>query len=462
MKVDLLLRGGSVVTPAGVTEATVAVSGERISAIFAAGAELPEAAEIIDCTGKVVMPGLVDPHVHLGGGAPYDQICETESVSAAIGGATTLLQYRLSRTSFLDTFPDEKRIASEKLAVDTGFHFIISNADQVLEIPEYAEKFGVTTYKHYMGGYPAGNPIGLEMVSDAVLYESMLAIRDLGPYAYCMVHCEDDSLVLHLTEQIRAREGESTLADFAATRPPFVEEQDILRAIWLAELTDCPLYIVHTTIGAALEPAAASRRRGNSVILETCPHYLGLTIDDERLTSQGPGVGKVSPPLRTRVDQDSLWHGLSKGDIATVGTDHVPIRKTGAALWEERPGFAGLAVALPVMITLGVLEDRIDLVTLSRLMSEAPAKLFGYYPRKGAIQPGSDADLVVVDMESEQVVGTDVTQSDYTSAFEGMTLKGWPIVTVRRGEVLFRGGQYLGTPGTGRILSPNNQRPGPL
>lgn len=457
MNVDLLLTGGSVVTPGRVIPASVAVSGEQIVGLFATGVELPAATEMIDCSGKVVYPGIVDPHVHLGGRAPYDQICESESVSAAIGGATTLLQYRLSRSTFFDTFPEERRIAKEKLSVDTGFHFIISNADQVLEIPGYAAEFGVATFKHYMGGYPAGNPIGLEMVSDAILYESMQRIRQLGPHAYCMVHCEDDSLVLHLTEQVKSRgDVEYTLADYEATRPGFVEEQDILRAIWLAELTDCPLYIVHTTVGAALEPAAASRRRGNNVVLEVCPHHLMLSTDDERLASQGPGIGKVSPPLRGDEDREALWQGVATRQIDLVGTDHVPITKTGAALWEERPGFAGLAVSLPAMLTKGVLEGRIGLPDVARLMSENPARLFGYYPRKGAILPGSDADLVVVDMDLEQVVGPEVTKSEYTSAFDGLALKGWPIVTVRRGEVLFRDGEYLGSPGTGRILSPDH------
>ena len=312
----------------------------------------------------------------------------------------------------------------------------------------------LTTFKFYMGGYPKGNPIGLEMVDDAVLYESMLRIRDLGPYAYCMVHCEDDALVLHLTRQVRERGGD-TLADYAATRPDFAEEQDIRRAVWFAGLTGCPLYIVHTTIGSALDVTTPARRDGTRVIVETCPHYLALTLDDERLAARGPGAGLVAPPLRSEEDRVRLWRGVADGEVDTIGTDHVPITKTGAGLWDERPGFSGLAVSLPVVLTYGYLEGHVDLPTVARAMAERPARIFGYHPRKGAILPGADADLAVIDLETERVVGPDTTLTPATTAFEDVPLRGWPRYTVRRGEVIFRDGEYLGTPGSGRLLTPS-------
>ena len=452
MAVDLLLDDALVVTESGTFPGAVAVEGERIAAVTGPRPSLA-ARRRIDCGGRPLLPGLVDPHVHLGGGVPYEELCVTESGSAARGGVTTLMQYRRSRTSLLDTFPAERQTASRLMSVDTAFHFILGEMEQVNEIPEYAARFGVTSYKFYMGGYPPGNPIGLKTVNDAVLYRAMEHVRTLGPHAYVMVHCEDDSLVIELTREVR-ESGRDDLGAYTDSRPAFVEEQDVLRAIWLAELTGCPLYVPHTTVGAAVDAAAAARLRGTNVVLETCPHYLALTADDERLASQGAGVGKVAPALRDEANQKRLWEGVQQQLIHTIGSDHVPITKTGGALWEERPGFAGLATMLPVVYTTGVAAGRIDLPALARVASANPARTFGLYPQKGVIRPGADADLVLIDPEEVAVVGPERTGSRFTSAFEEMALRGWPVLTVRRGEILYEDGEYRGVPGTGRVVGP--------
>lgn len=452
MNADLALHNAELVTPAGRVRAGVAVRDGKIVAI-GRDADLPAADETVDCGGRPVLPGVVDPHVHLGGGVPYEELCETESVSAAIGGVTTLVQYKRSATSLLETFEREREIAEAHSAFDTAFHFILNSMAQIEEIPQYAERFGVRSFKFYMGGYSKGNPIGLVTVSDADLYEAMARIRELGPYARCMVHCEDDALVEHLTAKAKAS-GRNDLAAYGDSRPGFVEEQDVLRAIWLAELQGCPLYIPHTTIGAGVDAAREARRRGVDVVLETCPHYLALTQDDERLAQQGAGVGKVAPALRGEEDRLRLWEGIREGVVRTIGSDHVPLVKTGGALWEEKPGFAGLATMLPVVLTEGVLKGRIELEHVAAVMAENPARVFGLYPRKGAIAVGSDADLVVVDLDTERVVGPEVTRTKYTSAFEGMALRGWPAITIRRGEVQLRDGEVSVRPGSGQVLRP--------
>lgn len=449
MRVDTLVTGGLLVTPHGIVEADLAIADGRIVAIGDASV-LPEADEVIDCGGKFVLPGIVDPHVHLGGGRPLEEIFASETASAAVGGVTTVLQYRRSPSSFLETFPAEHELARTKMLVDTQFHFIISTMEQVEEIPRYAEEFGVTSFKFYMGGYEPGNPIGLVSVNDAVLYAAMEKIRELGPYAWCMVHCEDDSLVCHLTAKVKAKGG-NDLAAYTESRPDFVEEQDLLRAIWLADLQDCPLYVPHTTVGMAVDAAADSRKKGNSVVLETCPHYLVLSADDERLT--GSGVGKVAPALRNDDHKAELWRGLREGWISTIGSDHVPIPKTGGDFWDEAPGFAGLATMLPVVLTEGVLAGRITIEKVDETMSFNPARLFGLYPKKGALQVGCDADLVIVDMETEKVVGPETTQSEFPSAFEGLSLRGWPVLTMSRGQVVFKDGVVTGTPGGGQVVT---------
>lgn len=448
MHVDTLVRGGRIVTPHGSYEASLAVANGRIVAIGDTDS-LPAADEVIDATGRLVLPGLVDPHVHLGGGRPLSEIFASETASAAIGGVTTVLQYRRSSSSFFETFPAELEAAKTRMLVDTQFHFIISDMGQVAEIPRYADEFGVTSYKFYMGGYEPGNPIGLVSVSDAVLFAAMEHIRDLGPHGWCMVHCEDDSLVCHLTAQVKQAGGDD-LAAYNASRPDFVEEQDLLRAIWLADLQECALYVPHTTVGMAIDAAAESRRKGRTVVLETCPHYLALNRDDERLA--GSGVGKVAPALRSAEHVEELWRGLREGWISTIGSDHVPIPKSGKGIWEEAPGFAGLATMLPVILTEGVLKGRISIEKVAETMSYNPARIFGIYPTKGALQVGSDADLVLVDMETEKVVGPDVTQSEFPSAFEGVPLRGWPTLTMRRGEVIYRDGEVHAQPGSGQIV----------
>jgi len=331
--------------------------------------------------------------------------------------------------------------------------------EQVEEIPDYVREFGVPSFKFYMGGYEPGNPIGLVSVNDAILFRAMELVREVGDYAYVMVHAEDDSLVSLLTERAHAS-GRSDMQAFSESRPAFCEEQDVLRAIWLAELTGSPLYVPHTTVGLAVDAAAAARQRGHTVLLETCPHYLGCTSDDEYLARRGIGVGKVKPPLRDKVNQDRLWWGLANGAINTVGSDHVPIIKRGTDLWDERPGFAGLSTLLPVLLSEGFSTGRISLEKIAEVASLNPARIFGFYPRKGALQVGADADLVIVEPDLEQEVTQETTLSLYSSAFDGRTLRGWPVLTMRRGEIVFADGRIPDSvrPGSGRLLERNPKK----
>jgi dihydroorotase-like cyclic amidohydrolase len=453
---DVVVRNGVIVNAWGSVRADLAIRDEKVVAIGAPD-EIPDGAEEIDARGRPVLPGLLDPHVHMGGEFPFERNCDTEPRSAAAGGITTLLQYRLSSTaSFLETFPHFRDHAARTFIVDTAFHFILSSMEQVEEIPDYVREFGIPSFKFYMGGYEPGNPIGLVSVNDAILFRAMELVRDLGPYAYVMVHAEDDSLVSMLTERAHAS-GRNDMQAFSDSRPAFCEEQDVLRAIWLAELTGSPLYVPHTTVGLAVDTAAEARMRGHRVLLETCPHYLGCTSDDEHLAARGIGVGKVKPPLRDTENQDRLWWGLANGAIHTVGSDHVPIIKRGTDLWDERPGFAGLSTLLPVMLSEGYARGRVTLEKIAEVTSLNPARIFGFHPRKGALQVGSDADLVIVDLDLEQEVTAETTLSDYSSAFDGRTLRGWPVLTMRRGEVIFADGRIPDTvrPGSGHVLERN-------
>ena len=447
---DLVLENGKLVTPWGVLDAGVAVEDGRITAI-AAKSDLPPAEEVIDCSGQYVFPGLFDPHVHMGGRTPYEENIITETQSAAAGGVTSFLQYLRSDSMGYENVSRRIELSAERSLVDTYFHFIVSGMEQSKDILNFSDRFGIKTFKYYMGGYEPGNPIGIVTADDGVLYAGMERIRHLGDYSFCMVHAEDHPLVELFTAEVK-QTGRQDLQAYTDSRPDFVEEQDVLRAIWMAELLGCPLYIPHVTVGAAIDAAIAAKNRGARIVLETCPHYLGLTADHEVFHGHRAGIGKVSPPLRDTENQDRLWEGLATGDITTVGSDHVPIEKSGSALWEERPGFAGMATILPALITFGLKPGRISLEKIAEVTSLNPARTFGYYPQKGVMAVGSDADFAIVDLDLEKTVNAASTHSRFTSAFDEMTLTGWPTMTIRRGEVIFRDGEVLAEPGSGRII----------
>ena len=449
---DVVIANARLVTPRGIVKGSASVRDGKFIAIGDDVAK-PDADERIDAHGRLVLPGLVDPHVHLGGAFPYEQNLVTECVSAAAGGVTTLLQYRRSPTTFFETFPGELETNQKKMALDTAFHFIISSLEQAEGIPEYAKRWGVRSYKLYMGGYAPGNPIGLVPVDDGVFWRSMELVRELGPYSYVMCHAENQGIYMLMNKRAHDS-GRTDLSAYAMSHPETMEIEAVQRLVWLGEQTGCPVYVVHTTTGEAIAIAAAARKRGAKVTIETCPHYLALTIDDARLASQGPAIGKVSPPLRDQRQQDALWAGIASGEVNLIGTDHVPIAKTGATVWEERPGFAGLATLLPVLVTFGLVRGRLTPERLAELCSGAPSRVFGLAPRKGAIAVGADADAVIVDTEREVAVGPDVTHSRYSSAFEKLPLRGWPVLTMRRGETVFADGEVRLKEGTGEILRP--------
>ncbi|HYK98161.1 MAG TPA: amidohydrolase family protein [Candidatus Acidoferrales bacterium] len=449
---DLVLANARLVTPRGVIAGGAAIRDGRFIAI-GEDDTLPKSNARIDARGCLVFPGLVDPHVHLGGAFPYEQNLVTECQSAAAGGVTTLLQYRRSPTTFAETFPGELETNQKKMALDTAFHFIISSLEQAEGIPEYASRWGVRSYKLYMGGYAPGNPIGLVPVDDGVFWRAMEHVRELGPYAHVMCHAENQGLYMLMNKRAHDS-GRQDLSAYAMSHPDDLEIEAVQRLVWLGERTGCPVYIVHTTTGEAIATASAARRRGVKVTVETCPHYLALAIDDARLASQGPAIGKVSPPLRDASERDALWTAIDRRQVDLIGTDHVPILKTGATVWEERPGFAGLGTMLPVLITFGLLRGRISAERLAELCAAAPARIFGLAPRKGAIAVGADADAVIVDLDREAPVGPQMTHSRYTSAFEGLALRGWPVLTLRRGETVFVDGEVRLREGSGEILRP--------
>lgn len=451
MNADLVIDNARLVDHTGQQHGSIAIAGGRIVAIGAADA-MPPAARRIDAADRVVMPGVVDPHCHLGVNYDYDEDMRTETAGAARGGVTTILLFSRSMEQRYVPYYWDRRARGERNAViDFGFHFGIQKPEHVAEIAEVAEQTGVQTFKCHMG-YEVGNPIGINSSPDSWVFGAMREAAKL-PRGVVAVHCENTELVELLKPEMKAT-GRTDLAAYSESRPPFVEEEAIERMIHFSEVTGCPLYVVHTTVANGHRMAAAARVRGIDVQIETCPHYLTRTAYDEDLGN----TAKISPPLRDRTQLEGLWEGVLNGQISTLGTDHVPFQKNGGDVWTEKPGVVSFPWELPLMLHFGVHQRGLSLSRLSELNSTNPAKRFGLYPKKGSLTVGADADLVIIDLDEERTVHHD---GKGTCLYEGWTLKGWPVLTISRGDIVYDAANPETEPAYGRgrcVTVPDSER----
>lgn len=451
MTADLKITNARLVDHTGEQFGSIVVSGSRVVAI-GDDDSMPEATRVIDAHGKIVMPGVVDPHCHLGVNYSYDEDMRTETAAAARGGVTTVLLFTRSMDGPYVPFYKERRQRGEAAAViDFGFHFGIQRAEHVAEIPEIVRETGVQSFKCHMG-YEPGNSIGINSSPDSWVFGAMREAAKL-PRGVVSVHCENTELVTMLKQEMMAT-GRSDLPAYTESRPVYVEEEAIARMIRFSDITGCPLYVVHTTAANGPRMAAEARMRGIDVTIETCPHYLTRTAYDEDL---GP-TAKISPPLRDKEQVEGLWEGMMNGQVGTLGTDHVPFQKTGGDIWSEKPGVVSFAWELPLMLHFGVHERGMSLARLSELNAAAPAKRFGLYPQKGSLNIGADADLVMIDLDKEQEV---VHDGKGTCLYEGWNLRGWPVLTISRGDVVFDAEQPDAEPQYGRgqcVSIPDHER----
>jgi dihydroorotase (multifunctional complex type) len=445
MKADLVLTGGRVITHDGEFEGGVAIAAGRIVAVGNRDA-MPTAEREIDLQGRVLMPGVIDPHCHLGVDYDYDDDMRTETAAAASGGVTTVLLYIRNNKGLYGEFYKDRRARGEREAfVNFGFHFGIQREDHIPDIRRVATETGVESFKCHMG-YEPGNSIGIVSSTDAWIYGAMREVAQL-PHGVVSVHCEVTDLAAMLKTELM-NTGRQDLPAFTESRPSFVEEEAITRVIRLAALTGCPLYIVHTSVGAGPLMAAEARARGVDVTIETCPHYLLLRASDKNLDL----TAKIVPPLRDQHEVDGLWRGVLNGMVATLGTDHVPFprRDTDNDLWLKRPGVVSFAWELPLMLHYAVHERGVSLSRLVQLNSYNAARRFGL-DRKGRISVGADADLVVVDLDEERTV---THQGKGICLYEGLKLRGWPVMTLVGGRVVHADGHVdESLRGTGRCVT---------
>lgn len=444
---DLIVKGGHVVTPGNEAEALdIAVKDGRIAAILAPGSGVT-AADTLDATGKVVLPGALDVHVHLGHGndisrprAPSDAASET--AAAASGGVTTFIPYLLAAEEHSGHFDEVLETTRAGSLIDFGYHLIISTEDQLANVPRYVSEYGVPSFKIFMNNRNGeGHRLGLPDIDDAYLYRLAEACAAHG--AMLCPHPESIEVAHYLRKAVMEADpdGSGGLSSWNASRPPFVEADAVQRAARLCKAAGAPIYIVHTSSGEAFEAALDARRQGVDITIETCPHYLTHDTGWDRGT-----VGKINPPLREKADCDALWRAILDGHVDTIASDHVHRTVAGkdGGIWKASPGCPGLETLLPVMLTEGHHKRGLPLSRIASLLSEAPARAMGLWGRKGAIRPGFDADIAIVDIAAEyEVTPASILSDAGYSIYEGRTMRGTVTDTLVRGKAVFRNGAVV-------------------
>jgi dihydropyrimidinase len=455
MRLDTIIQNGTVLTATDTYKADVGISGGTIAAI-AANLPAESAAKSIDASGCFVTPGGIDVHTHLDmpfGGTTSADDFESGTIAAAFGGTTTLIDFAIQYKgqTLRTAFDAWMKKADGKAAIDYAFHCIITDLpDARLEEMGALVREGVSSFKLFMA-YP-----GVFMLDDATIFRAMSQAARHGGLI-CM-HAENGGAIDVIVQRALA-EGKKAPKYHALTRPTTAEAEATARAIALAEMAGAPVYIVHLSCNDALEKVREARDRGLPAYAETCPQYLFLSIENFDVPGFEGAKYVFTPPLREKWHQEKLWQGLAKDTLQVVSTDHCPFcfkeqKELGKDDFTKIPnGGPGIEHRLSLVYTGGVHGGHFSPNRFVQLVSTAPAKLFGLYPRKGTVAVGSDADLVVFDPNKEAVISaqTHHMRVDY-SMFEGIRTKGAPKVVLSRGRVVIDGNQFTGRAGAGEFL----------
>ena len=462
----LLIKNGTVVSPTGAFAADVLIDGEFIVGLLQPGAALAgvdlaaSAERVIDATGKYVVPGGIDVHTHMQlpfGGTEASDTFESGTRAAAWGGTTTVIDFAVQRhgESVFDGLAAWHAKADGKCAIDYAFHQIVGGVDDAsLEaMANLTEHEGITSFKLFMA-YP-----GVFYSDDGQILRAMQVAQKVG--AVIMMHAENGLAIDVLVAQALAR-GETGPVYHSLTRPAVLEEEATQRAIQLARVAGgVPLYIVHMSASGALGAVAAARHAGANVFGETCPQYLYLSLEDHLARPGFEGAVYVcSPPLRSKGEHhhQDLWRALRMNELAVVSTDHCPFcmkdqKELGRGNFARIPnGIGGVEHRMDLMFQ-GVVNGELNLSRWVELCATTPARMFGLYPRKGAIAPGSDADITIYDPGARTRIGVATHHMNLDhSAYEGFEINGGVDTVLSRGKVILDGGVYTGRPGHGRFV----------
>ena len=450
---SILITGGRIITATDDYVGDIFIEDDRITAI---GTALPMTADrTIDARGKLIFPGGIDVHTHLdmpfGGSTSADDF-ETGTIAAAHGGTTSIVDFAIQyRGQTLHHAWDTwMKKAEGKAAIDYGFHMIMTELNDQVELEMDAlVRQGVTSFKLFMA-YP-----GVFMLDDASIFKAMLRTGKNGG-TICM-HAENGGVIDVLVQRALA-EGKTAPKYHALTRPARAEGEATHRAIALAEMADVPVYIVHLSAAEALEMVTEARDRGLPAFAETCPQYLFLSYDNYEEPGFEGAKYVMSPPLRKKETQDRLWRGLAGNDLQAIATDHCPFcmkeKHLGDGDFSKIPnGAPGIETRMSLVYDGGVRTGKISLNRFVELTSTSPAKIFGLFPRKGTVAPGSDADLVIFDPEKKMTLrATTLHMNVDYNPYEGREVTGVTETVLSRGRVIIEGGQFVGRAGAGSFI----------
>jgi len=428
-----ILKGGQCIIPyKGIFQTDLKIQD---GIVLSTGHDLSdENATTIDLSGKYISPGIVDPHVHLGIFTSFDTEIITETRSALLNGVTTIGLYIGGEDPYLNKLDDFIRKIRSSSLTDIFIHLVILTREQLEEIPAYYSEYGITSFKTYMCGIPGLIP----SVEDDFLMDLMEKVASLGEDAVLNIHAENHRIVNRATSRLRKAEPDpDSLKTWEKSHPGFGEAEAIQRAAYLSKESGAKIYFVHLSSKESIRIAADLKRLYRNIYFETTSPYLTMNIEEDTNF-----LYKMTPPLRTMEDQKALWGGLAEDVVDTIGTDHTPMsmdeKNPSVNLWDIPPGYPAVGTHL-VSLFNRAQTDHFSLLKLIEKMTAAPAKIFGIYPQKGTLLPGSDADLVIIDpmLEKKVTVELAASRSDYC-LHEGKQLRGWPVSIIKRGNLVTR------------------------
>lgn len=458
MTFDAIILDSHIVLPSGIINKNVVIDQGKIVGLTN---DAPQCDKKIDAKGLVALPGLIDPHVHYGVYSPIEQAAVTESKVAAVGGVTTMMRMLRMGGSYTKELDLHLAESAKSHYVDYTVHASILHENQIDEM-DYCTKKGISSFKLYMNLGDEVSHVYMDMtpgknalVEQRVETSSKIVEQVIAKAAklHCpvLIHAEDYQMCSCGIREAKEKK-KNGLGAWSESRPVESEVKAITTASEMARKHGCTLYFVHIGSQAAMDAILQQRKNGTKIFVETCPHYLTLSHE-----SQQGYLAKVMPPIRSSKDAERIWREVQSGTIDTIGTDHVAnqlkLKIGGDTVWDALAGFPGIGTLLPILLSEGINKERFSLPRLATLTSLNAAKIFGMYPKKGIIQKDSDADIVLVDIKAEKKASAELLDgfSDYT-VYEGWKLKGWPVKTLVRGEVIAEDGKVVAKPGYGKFI----------
>ena len=459
MTCDTVIVGSHVVLPTGIIDKNMVLDEGKIIGFTN---DTPSSDRKINADGLVAIPGVIDTHVHYGVYSPIEHAAVSESHAAAIGGITTMMRMLRRGNSYKNSLSPQLNASSKSHYVDYAIHASIFNTQQVDEM-QYCVENGVTSFKLYMnlGGEvghvymdmePGKNLLQEERVevTSEIVEKVVKNSSSLG--CPVLVHAEDYEECGCGIKKAKEK-NQDGLSAWSESRPTKSEAKSIQTIAKFARDSNCIIYFAHIGSQNALEQISEERKNGTKIFVETCPHYLTLSHEN-----QEGYLAKVMPPIRSQSDVLSVWNAINQNHVNTIGTDHVAnqlkLKLDGNTIWDALAGFPGIGTLLPLMLSEGVNKNKITISQLVSLTSMNAAKIFGMYPTKGSLELNSDADITLIDLKKEQKVTSDLFGgfSDYID-YDGWRLKGWAVKTIVRGQIICEDFEVIGKSGYGKLAS---------